>query len=257
MNDLFELTLKDDTDEVFAISFVAEPAIERDFVYMNKAEVKFTAVDEEQHLVAGPLLIPDKKILRLDEQNNPYWVYFTANTIKDIAQKYLQKKYTDNVTYEHAQPVRDVALVESWVVAHPTKDKSNVFNFTMPKGTWFGIMKVNNPKLWEDVKAGKVKGFSIEGMFDHEQVRQSLAVDLDKAIVDLSEAEASAVLAKIKHILKNDARYRKGQRIDRVNMEGEGGQPSVVSSYPGQFGPGKKKKAKEAYIHPALIGTKK
>lgn len=258
MNDLFELTLKDDTDEVFAVSFVAEPAIERDFVYMNKAEVKFTAVDEDQHLVAGPLLIPDKKILRLDDNNNPYYVFFTGDTIKEIAQKYLQKRYTDNVTYEHSQPVKDVALVESWVVANPVKDKSNVYNFTMPKGTWFGIFKVNNPQLWADVKAGKVKGFSIEGMFDHQQVKQSQVVDLDKLIVDLSEAEAAAVLAKIKHILKNDGRYRKGQRIDKVNMEGEGGQPSIVSSYAGAFGPGKgKKKKKENYIHPAWIGTKK
>lgn len=255
MNDLFELKLTDDTDEVFAVSFVAEPAIERDFVYMNKAEVKFTAVDEDQHLVAGPLLIPDKKILRLDEQNNPYHVYFTADTIKEIAQKYLQKRYNDKVTYEHTTPVKDVSLVESWVVANSTKDKSNVYNFTMPKGTWFGIFKVSNPQLWKDIKEGKIKGFSIEGMFDHKEVKQSMEVDLEKAIVELSDIEAAAVLAKIKHILKNDARYRKGQRIDVVNMEGEGGQPSVVSSYAGQFGPGKKKKGN--YIHPALIGTKK
>jgi hypothetical protein len=80
-----------------------------------------------------------------------------------------------------------------------------------------------------------------------------LQVDLNKAIVDLSEPEAKAVLNKIKHILKNDGRYRKGQRIDMIELEGEGGQPSIVSSYPGQFGPGKKKKN---YIHPALIGTK-
>ena len=39
-------------------------------------------------------------------------------------------------------------------------------------------------------------------------------------------------------------------------MEGEGGQPSIISSYPGQFGPGKKKKSKGEYIHPALIATK-
>ena len=126
----------------------------------------------------------------------------------------------------------------------------------MPKGTWFGIMKVNNPQLWADVKAGKVKGFSIEGEFEHTEVKGSLQVDLSKAIVDLSEAEAKAVLNKIKHILKNDGRYRKGQRIDKVNMEGEGGQPSIISSYPGQFGPGKKKKSKGEYIHPALIATK-
>jgi hypothetical protein len=257
MDNLFELTLEDGDEGVFAVSFVAEPAIERDFVYLNKAEVKFTAIDEEKHLVAGPLLIPDKKILRLDSFNQPYHVYFKSDTIEQIAQQYLTKKYNDKVTYEHSSPVKDVSLVESWVVANPTKDKSNIYGFTMPKGTWFGIMKVNNPELWADVKAGKVKGFSIEGEFEHTEVKNSIQIDLTKAIVDLSDAEARQVLDKIKHILKNDGRYRKGQRIDKVNMEGEGGQPSIISSYPGQFGPGKKKKKAGEYIHPALIGTKK
>ena len=102
MDNLFQLTVVDDSDEVFAVSFVADPAIERDFVFFNKAEVKFQSIDDEKHLVAGPLLIPDKKILRLDEKNEPYHVYFTADTIEKIAQQYMMKKYNDSVTYEHA-----------------------------------------------------------------------------------------------------------------------------------------------------------
>jgi len=257
MDNLFELTVEDDDIGVFAVSFVAEPAIEREFVYFNKAKVKFAAIDEEKHLVAGPLLIPDKRILRLDTFNQPYHVYFTADTIQAISQKYMMNNFNNEVTYEHSKPVKDVSLVESWIISSSTKDKSNLYGFTMPKGTWFGIMKVNNPELWADVKAGKVSGFSIEGEFEHTEVKNSLQVDLNKAIVDLSEPEAKAVLNKIKHILKNDGRYRKGQRIDMVELEGEGGQPSIVSSYPGQFGPGKKKKSKGKYIHPALIATKK
>ena len=219
MDNLFELTVEPGDEGVFAISFVAQGAIEKDFVYLNKAEVKFTSIDDEKHLVAGPLLIPDKHILRLDAFNQPYYVYFKADTIEKIAQQYLTKKYNDKVTYEHSSPIKDVSLVESWVVASSTKDKSNHYGFTMPKGTWFGIMKVNNPQLWADVKAGKVKGFSIEGEFEHTEVKNSLQVDLSKAIVDLSEVEAKAVLNKIKHILKNDGRYRKGQRIDMVELE--------------------------------------
>jgi hypothetical protein len=256
MDNLFQLVINDAEDEVFAVSFVADPAIERDFVYMSKEgkqEVKFKSIDDEKHLVAGPLLIPDKKILRMDENNQPYYVYFTADTISQLEQKYMMKKYNDSVTYEHTSPVQDVCLVESWTVASSTKDKSNIYGYTLPVGTWFGVFKLNNPDLWQDVKLGKVKGFSIEGIFDHKQVQQT-KVKLDLA--NITDAEARKVLAKIKHIIKSDQRYKKGQRIDRVQMDGESGQPSVVSSYPGQFGPGKKKKAAGEYIHPALIQKK-
>ena len=89
-------------------------------------------------------------------------------------------------------------------------------------------------------------------MFEHKQVKAS-KVKIDLATI--TESEAKKILSKIKHIIKSDNRYKKGQRIDMVELEGEGGQPSIVSSYPGQFGPGKKKKA-GTYIHPALIKTK-
>jgi hypothetical protein len=248
MDNLFQLTVVDDTDEVFAVSFVADPAIERDFVFFNKAEVKFQSIDDEKRLVAGPLLVPDKRILRLDEQNQPYHVYFTADTIEKIAQKYMMKKYNDSVTYEHAAKIGGVSLVESWVVANSIKDKSNHYGFTMPKGTWFGIFKVNNDKLWNDIKQGRVSGFSIEGEFEHKQVEYS-KTKLDLALI--SEEEAMKVLAKIKHIIKSDGRYRKGERIDMIDLEGE--QPSIISSYPGQSGT---KKKKGLLIHPALIKTK-
>jgi hypothetical protein len=248
MDNLFQLTVVDDTDEVFAVSFVADPAIERDFVFFNKAEVKFQSIDDEKRLVAGPLLVPDKRILRLDEQNQPYHVYFTADTIEKIAQKYMMKKYNDSVTYEHAAKIGGVSLVESWVVANSIKDKSNHYGFTMPKGTWFGIFKVNNDKLWNDIKQGRVSGFSIEGEFEHKQVEYS-KTKLDLATI--TEEEAMKVLAKIKHIIKSDGRYRKGERIDMIDLEGE--QPSIISSYPGQSGT---KKKKGLLIHPALIKTK-
>jgi len=213
MENVFELTVEDGDEGVFAISFVAQPAIERDFVYLNKAEIKFAAIDDEKHLVAGPLLVPDKRILRLDTFNQPYEVYFTADTIEKLAQQYLTKKYNDKVTYEHSSDVKDVSLVESWVIANTFKDKSNQYGFSLPKGTWFGIMKVNNPKLWEDVKAGKVKGFSIEGEFEHTEMKNSLGIDLSKNIDDLNDGESEVLLGYIKNLIKKDKRYGRGEKL--------------------------------------------
>jgi hypothetical protein len=81
-------------------------------------------------------------------------------------------------------------------------------------------------------------------------IRASLEDILQKEILELSDYEAAAVLNKMKHIIKSDNRFKKGQRIDIQDLEGE--MPGIVSSYPGQAGTKKKK----SYIHPALIGTK-
>ena len=35
----------------------------------------------------------------------------------------------------------------------------------MPEGTWMVSLKVEDDQLWQEIKAGKYKGFSIEGLF--------------------------------------------------------------------------------------------
>jgi hypothetical protein len=214
---LFELILNDEEDEVFAISFVAEPAIEKDFVYFGKQkqEIKFAAVDNLKHLVAGPILIPNKKIIRVDEQGEFYHVFFTSETVDQIAHKYMMDKYNDKVTYEHEVPVKDVSLVESWIVTNPNKDKSNNYNMFLPSGTWFGIFKVDNPKLWEEVVNGDVKGFSIEGIFDHKKASLDFSKLLEKDIRKYTEEEAQIFLAHVRNIIKKDKRYKGGSKLEK------------------------------------------
>jgi hypothetical protein len=36
-------------------------------------------------------------------------------------------------------------------------------------GSWFGSFYVENEKVWQQVKKGDYRGFSVEGMFDYEQ----------------------------------------------------------------------------------------
>ena len=121
---LYELRIEDDTDEVFAISLVESPAIESTFVYFDKEVIQFAKIDNEQRMLIGPILIPDKKILRVDGEGNPYHVFFSKETVKKLAQNYLMKKYTDKATLEHDATIKNVNLVESWV-KDGKLDKSN------------------------------------------------------------------------------------------------------------------------------------
>ena len=216
MSKVYELVIDAAEDEVFAISLVENPAIESDWIYFDKEVVQFAAIDTEQKMLIGPILIPDKKILRVDAEGQPYHVFFTKDTVKKLAQNYLKKKYTDSNTFEHDRKIRGVDLVESWV-KDGQLDKSNNYGLNVPKGTWLGIFKITDDNLWNDfIKTGKVKGFSIEGLFSHKLVEASMVDDLllDKNIVELSDSEAAKVLSRLRYLIKKDARYKAGKRIE-------------------------------------------
>ena len=197
---LFELTIDDEfLDEVFAISFVEEPAIESNFVWFDKEKVQFEKIDNEKRLVVGPVLIPNKKILRIDGEGQPYEVFFKPETIEKLAHGYLKKGYQSKSTLEHEKKVSGVTLVEQWIKTSKL-DKSNSYGLNLPVGSWVGMFKVDNDEIWNDyVKNGETKGFSIEGLFAHELVQQSkLNVD------SLSEKQSKEYLNKIKAIIKQE-----------------------------------------------------
>jgi len=131
----------------------------------------------DQQIVAGPFMIPKKLIYRKDDSGE-YYVYFSDETIQKIAYKYMQNKYTDSTNLEHQESIglKDVFVVESWLVADPKRDKSLIYSGgeEYPKGTWYGLMKVKNKEIWDNyVKTGFVKGFSVEGFFIDELLNKS------------------------------------------------------------------------------------
>ena len=129
------------------------------------------ATDDEQRTVIGPAMIADQKIFRKDVKGNPYYVYFSSETIKMIAEKYMRNKYTDNNDLMHdGKAVRDVYVVESWI-KETEEDKSTAYGYeSIPVGSWFIRMKVaktpTGDKVWEQIKEGKLNGFSVSGYFE-------------------------------------------------------------------------------------------
>jgi hypothetical protein len=211
---LYELTVEDENvDEVFAISLVENPAIESDFIYFDKEEIKFASVSDEKRIVLGPILLPDKKILRVDAFGDPYEVFFTKETVAKLAQNYLMKKYQGEATLEHDKKINDVVLVESWVKESKLNDKSNMYGLNLPVGSWVGMFKINNDDIWNNyVKTGKVKGFSIEGAFEHQLIKASQKLSiLEKDINNLTDEEAEILLAKITLLFESYSDY--GQEI--------------------------------------------
>ena len=180
-----------------AVSLVRFPAIETDFVYLSsKADKKMTfAVDEEKQMLVGPALIPDKLIMRLDENDQEYDVYFSKETVAQAMELFMREARTNEHTLEHQSKIDGVTVVESWLVEDSQKDKSALYGFNLPVGTWMLSVKVNNKSIWEKVKKREVRGFSIEGYFTDR------LVEMNKGTLCRNCPEDKEIIEQLKSIL--------------------------------------------------------
>lgn len=166
-----------DEDEITGIkdvSFVSEPAIESDFIALKNegSELKLS-VDSSKHILTGALLIPDKLIYRLDSNNNPYFITFSKEDIEKIAYKMIkQGNAIFDTSIEHDKRIKGNQLVECWIVNDSENDKANSLGLSVPDGTLMVSYKVNDEDAWNEVKAGKVKGFSLEGYFEQQKLEK-------------------------------------------------------------------------------------
>jgi len=162
---IVELIIEKDIDGIDAVSVVDFPAIESNFIALNKEhEIKLAQVDSEKRILMGAALIPNKQIYRKVEEDE-FYVFFSKDTVKKASELFLQNGNQSNATLQHQSKIDGMTVVESWIIEDEQMDKSKKYGFSLPVGTWMISMKVENDEIWQKVKNGEVKGFSIEGFF--------------------------------------------------------------------------------------------
>lgn len=184
---------------VQAISLVELPAIEADWVYLsNDNFLSLAKLDEEKQILVGAVLIPEKRIPRYDaEKGEEYDVYFTAETIAQAEELFMKNLKGNNATYEHQVEIEGLSVIESWISEDEKLDKSALYGFKMPVGTWFVKMKVENKEVWDKVKNNEVKGFSIEGYFVDRVEEMSKTLPLNEDCEDCLDAYTLKKLGEI------------------------------------------------------------
>ena len=128
--------------------------------------------DEEKMEITGASIIPNKMIIRRNPMTDEiYYVYFSKETTKILSERFMKNKLTDSTNLNHSDiEAPDTFVSESWLVIDPANDKSSALGLNYPEGTWVITMKVNSPTLWNEIKEGKYKGYSIEGYFNERVV---------------------------------------------------------------------------------------
>ena len=168
---LYMLEISDDPLDDAEVQFVAlvdRPAIQKNWNAF-KNEQKFQIISEDKHIISGCAMLADTPIFRSDANFGDYYVAFSKDTIVKIVQKYFKKGYQNNVNLMHDpnQIETGVTMFESFI-SDKTRGIEPMKGFEdAPDGSWFCSMLVENDEVWQQVKAGKINGFSIEGIFNY------------------------------------------------------------------------------------------
>jgi len=221
MERIIELIIDEENEfsGIEAISVVENPAIEEDFVALKEhKEIKLAEVDKEKRILMGAALIPNKKIFRSGEEED-YYIFFSEETVRKASELFLMKGNQNNSTLEHNIELEGMSVVESWIIEDEKRDKSRKYDFDLPIGTWMVSMKVNNDEIWSQVKAGEIKGFSIEGYFADKMDGPKESISESFCSECLDELNAEYDLLEAIELLSED-----------VELESYGGYPESASN---------------------------
>jgi hypothetical protein len=199
------------------VSIVDEPAIERYFVAMQSQKVQRTNVHlstDEKRIVTGPVIIPNKLIFRKDESGKEFYIYFTEQTILECAKKYfrLNSQNQSNVNHENNEQTTAVTAFESWIITDKDNDKANALGMDLPVGTWMLSYHVKDDNVWQKIKSGELKGFSLEGYFDYvgtkvpKEVNNKKQIDMNKIML-----QANELLSKITKLFEEEKMEETGE----------------------------------------------
>ena len=174
--EILELIINEEDDDsgISFISLVDQPATEKLWLKFNKQKplnFEFKIQDEDKRIVSGYFMVADLPIPRLNDLNEKFFVVFKKDTINKIVNKFFKQGYSNKINLMHDQEMDGVYVIESLIIDNERGSVAPKEFEKVPNGSWWGSMRVENNEVWELVKTGQVKGFSVEGMFGQDKSR--------------------------------------------------------------------------------------
>lgn len=216
--------------ETYAISMVDSPAIESDFVALKKEDEQRVYLESDvKHMVYGAALIPDKDIYRNNGEQE-FYISFTKESIEKMSQDFMKEYRQHNVTLDHETDASDITVVESWLKADSLYDKSVAIGLDkdLPVGTWIVGMKVNQIDVWDRIKSGELKGFSVESLISLEEFNKQN----ENTMIDTNEENFWTKLKSILSEVFNAKKEEVTEEIETVESELEEQTPNEPISEP-------------------------
>lgn len=176
---VYTATVDGDDEGMIRISLVDSPAVMSDFQHFasQKEAMKYAVQDEEKHLVYGVVMRADFPIYRKDKAGREYYLVYSADTIRKMAERYLAQSRQNRVDLMHdGNEVQGVQMVQ-WFIKDKDRGISPEGFSDIADGSLFAEFHITDPDIWEQVKDGTYRGFSLEGLFGIEPEHDQQGVD--------------------------------------------------------------------------------
>lgn len=160
--EVFDVIFDDNLSLFNNVAIVTEPAIEENFIRLSKEDDIdiMMSIDEEKHIVTGPVLIPNQLIYR-NQGGRKFYIRYSKETIEQMAINFFKNHRNTEGNVEHQIPVNGITFFESYILNKERGIVPKEFE-SLPDGTWMMSAKVNNDNVWDAIKSGELNGFSID-----------------------------------------------------------------------------------------------
>lgn len=166
---VFNALITDAETGMYKISLVDDPAVMSNFLAFDNARkcLMYKVEDEDKRLVRGVVMRADFPIYRYDRHFGEYYIIYKAEQIRIMAEKYLAESRQNNVNLMHEDDtdVEGVQMVQYFIKNTAEGVAPSGFE-DIADGSLFAEFHIVNDEVWDAIKEGTYKGFSLEGIFD-------------------------------------------------------------------------------------------
>ena len=212
VNKLKKYNIVPSTSDVYAISIVADPAVESNFIALSKQRpLDFKIQNEERRIVYGCALRADFDIYRQygDEE---FYVTFSKDAVRRLMTKFMKNFSQKNWTKDHMEFAEGLTVVESWLVEDVNNDKANKLGLTnFSEGSWMIGVKVDDDEIWKSIKEGRWHGFSVEAFCDLEEITKEIKNKKIENKMAVKKSKFDEMMDQIKAIISDAVEKAEGQ----------------------------------------------
>ncbi len=162
----YEARVDDDNTGMLLVSLVEDPAVDVDFLAFEKQEpLCFRIENEEEHKVLGVVMRPNYPMYRRNGEAE-YYIQYSPETIHQMAERFFKNMNVNNVDTDHSFELVDgVVLSQAFFINRAKGIDPKGFE-DLPDDTLMFEYHLTSDELWQGVKDGTWKGFSLAGTFN-------------------------------------------------------------------------------------------